>query len=194
MDRLRCATDSLPPYLWRVQYSSSQTSYCPDSNNNGHHGYGLQARDTHTFYTEDKLESFRQSVERQFTWSWRGPQPYISLFSDEEHAENWALREPWKGNYDYHDDTSDWEILTINTRQLQLADIYIFKLSDLQRELDVSLPERAQQHSEGAYLCLHRIPASAIVQRRAAWQIKQGMWSDAIVFHADVIRLIGDFV
>lgn len=103
MDRFRCQTKYLPANLYRVQYDGCQTSYFET---------GLEARDTSTFYSESELESFRQSLTNQFTWGWRGSQPYITVFSDKEHAENWGLKEPWNRSGCH---TSNWEIITIDT-------------------------------------------------------------------------------
>jgi hypothetical protein len=162
MDRLRSAAESLPPKLWRVQYRDCQTNDFPWD--------GLTAQDTTTFYSEDELESFRKSVERQFTWGWRDPQPYISLFSDKDHAENWAFKEPWNNG---RRTPLDWEVITIDTKELE--GVYVFNLSHLLSQMKLSLPEKAQQHSEGAYLCLHRIPASALLDRRSSWEVEEGI-------------------
>jgi hypothetical protein len=87
----------------------------------------------------------------QFTRTNRLPTPYISTFSDCEHAENWALK------------------MGTNVKLLRLStalwdDPYIFKLSTLVEKLPVMIPDAASQHIEGAYLCLHSVPSEAIVE------------------------------
>lgn len=42
------------------------------------------------------------------------------------------------------------------------------------RGLSLDIPERAQQHVEGAYLCLHRIPPTAVVEERTPAQVEEG--------------------
>ena len=42
------------------------------------------------------------------------------------------------------------------------------------RSLSLDIPRGAQQHVEGAYLCLHRIPPAAIVGKRTPAQVEEG--------------------
>ena len=149
MDEFRCRSAVLPVYLYRVQYPRCQTV---------HSGEGLTAKDTNVIYSKDEIKSFCQSIEQQMTWGHRGAQPYITCFSDKDHAKNWARKEPWNPSVK---DKGSWALLTIDTRLM--PDTYIFSLKDLVTSLDIMIPERASQHENGAYLCLHRIPTSAIV-------------------------------
>ena len=140
MDQLRFDLTWLPAELYRVQYPNCQTTYCSAT--------GLRARDTSTFYSEKEKDAFRQSIVNQFTWGWRQPTPYITVFSDKKHAENWALS--------YSRRVGDsCKVIRIDSRELR--HVYVFKLSDLQARLDFEVPVGASQHVEGAFLCLHRI-------------------------------------
>lgn len=49
-----------------------------------------------------------------------------------------------------------------------------FKLNSLVRRLNLDIPQGAQQHIKGAYLCLHRIPRIAIVEKRNPAQVEEG--------------------
>lgn len=160
MDQLRFDWTWLPAKLYRVQYPNCQTTYCSAT--------GLRARDTSTFYSENEKDAFRQSIVNQFTWGWRQPTPYITVFSDKKHAENWALS--------YSRRVGDsCKVIRIDSRELR--HVYVFKLSDLQDRLDFEVPVGASQHVEGAFVCLHRIPKCAILGSKITEQIKDGTQS-----------------
>lgn len=158
MDRFYCPPAALPEHLYRVQYPSSRTILS---------GNGLEARDTNFFYSTDEIRDFRQSIINQLTWGHRGDQPYITCFSDEKHAQNWALKEPWtKG------EGQNWTLLTINTRKM--SGTAVFKLSELVKSFSLSLPDGARQHVQGAYLCLHSVPTSAIIRQASVEEVEEG--------------------
>ena len=160
MNQLRFDLTSLPAELYRVQYPNCRTTYC--------FATGLHARDTSTFYSKNEKDAFCQSIVNQFTWGWRQPTPYITVFSDQKHAENWALS--------YSRRVGDiCEVIRIDSRELR--HVYVFKLSDLQARLDFEVPEGASQHVEGACLCLHHIPKGAILGTKTTQEIKDGMQS-----------------
>ncbi|KAF2457212.1 hypothetical protein BDY21DRAFT_345232 [Lineolata rhizophorae] len=48
------------------------------------------------------------------------------------------------------------------------------KLNDLIEELSLTIPNPAVQHIQGAFLCLHRIPPEAIVERRNPKEVDEG--------------------
>jgi hypothetical protein len=123
----------------------------------------------------DQLTEFKKAVEDQFTWSCRAALPFISLLSDREHAENWSLKEPWRG--DKHPE-GDWSLQVIDTTLLENTSNRFFKLSDLVEELGLNIPERAGQHVRGAFLCLHHIPAEAIVESRKPREVEEGKPSE----------------
>jgi hypothetical protein len=160
MEKFRRRPAVLPVNLYRVQYPGCQTALS---------GNGLEAKDTNVTYTEDGMNAFRQSIIEQLTWGHRGAQPYITCFSDKDHAENWALKEPWNPGEREKD---SWSLLTINTRSM--PETYVFSLNDLVTQLDLALPERVSQHVRGAYLCLHRIPTTAIVSSASPREVKDG--------------------
>ena len=132
----------LPENLYRVQYDGCSTVFSFN---------GLFAADTATTFDETAIPNFRESIVNHFTWNNRSPTPYVSTFSDREHAENWALK------------------MGTNAKLLRLStalwdDPYVFKLSTLVQMLPVTIPDAAFQHVKGAYLCLHSVPSDAIVE------------------------------
>ena len=153
MDRLRCRVEQLPDNLYRVQYDGCNTVFSSN---------GLFAADTTTIFDEAAIPAFRKSIVDQFTRTNRLPTPYISTFSEREHAENWALK------------------MGTNAKLLRLStalwdDPYIFKLSTLVEMLPVMIPDAASQHIKGAYLCLHSVPSEAIVEVMDREDIKISM-------------------
>ncbi|KAL8937602.1 MAG: hypothetical protein Q9216_004342 [Gyalolechia sp. 2 TL-2023] len=160
MDTYHCPPNALPAHLYRVQYPGSQTFLSGD---------GLEARDTNVFYPTDRMQEFGQSIVNQLTWGHRGAQPYISCFSDEEHAHNWALKEPWTGTSNPRR-ARDWTVLTIDTSLM--SGTKVFKLSHLVQALHLFLPDKASQHIHGGYLCLYTVPTSAIVKQASAGEVE----------------------
>ncbi|PTB59945.1 hypothetical protein M431DRAFT_488731 [Trichoderma harzianum CBS 226.95] len=151
MKKYRCPNARLPGKLYRIHHPESRTTY----SENG----GFLAADNTKIYNEDSEEEFKQDIVRQFSWDYRGPLPFISLFSGREHAENWGLKEPWQGQRPYPV-TKQWTLFTINTEVLE--DAVFFSLKELVEDQQVQIPDAAKQHIHGAYICLHRIPAAAI--------------------------------
>jgi hypothetical protein len=155
-----CKID-IPIVLYRVNYPGSRTAFsCTE---------GFSASDTTKVYNTNERE-FKQAIVNQFTWSCRASLPFISLFSDREHAESWGRKEPWRRHKGLSDDRS---LHVIDTTKLKDTTRF-FKLSDLSEQLDVDLPVRASQHISGAFLCLHRIPIEAIVEERSPGEVKAG--------------------
>ncbi|KAK4911307.1 General control protein [Elasticomyces elasticus] len=110
---------------------------------------GLSAADTVTPF-EDDDSTFKQSIINQFTWGNRTPTPFISVFSNHDHARLWALK---MGTL--------VQLYKIDVSQLSAQQIY--QLATVVRHFDIKLAEAAQQHRAGAYLILHNIPPAAIV-------------------------------
>ena len=152
----------VPPELYRVDYPGSRTTWTSQE--------GFKATDTSRAFGEKDLPDFKESIVRSFTWGCRDPLPFISLFSDREHAENWGCKKPWLGN---HRSEGGWALYVIDTTELRSTTL-LFKLSNLVRRLSLNIPQGAQQHIEGAYLCLHRIPTAAIVEKRTPAQVEEG--------------------
>jgi len=164
MERFRLDQRMLPTFLYRVDYPGSQTSYT--------RGTGFTARDTTSFYSEDS--DFRKSVVEAFTWSCRNPSPYIAVFSEKSHAENWA--HSWSDRNGYVCD-----VVTLDTRNF--SNTHVFHLSALVAQLGIVLPDGAQQHQRGAYLCLHRIPAAAVCATEATSSILHSKLNDTHIAH-----------
>ncbi|KAF4984694.1 hypothetical protein FDECE_17037 [Fusarium decemcellulare] len=158
----RFQNDLLPTELYRVHYVGSQTTFSSDE--------GLVAADTTKIYNDGV--SLGRAVVNHFTWGSRESSPFISLFSDREHAESWALKEPWRGaSRDAQE--GDWALLVIETQLLEEA--WLGKVSQLVSVLKLRIPDRAAQHIRGSFLCLHKIPAAAIVQWKDSGQVQAGM-------------------
>lgn len=153
MDRLRCSEEQLPEHIYRVQHDGCNTVFSID---------GLFAADIATTFDETAIPDFRESIVNQFTRMSRLPTPYISTFSDREHAENWALKMGTSA-----------KLLRLSTALWD--DPYVFKLSTLVQMLPVIIPNTASQHIKGAYLCLHRVPSNAIVEVMDREDIKISM-------------------
>ncbi|KIE01370.1 hypothetical protein MAJ_02711, partial [Metarhizium majus ARSEF 297] len=155
MEAYRMPNDKLPRELYRVDYPESRTTYNKID--------GFVAGDSTKTYEESDQDDFKQDIVKQFTWSHRNPLPFISLFSDLDHAENWGLKEPWRDPSSFSP-RGNWTLYAINTTLLVNATL--FKLGDLVQRLQLQIPKNAQQHIDGAYLCLHRIPTSSIIKQR----------------------------
>ena len=68
-------------------------------------------------------------------------------------------------------DKDSRNLLTIDTRLL--PETYVLKLDYVVVQLGLEIPERATQHVEGAFLCLHTIPESAIVKSASPSEVKK---------------------
>jgi len=161
MDGYICSKLDLPNELYRVDYPGSRTTFSSLD--------GFTATDTTRTFGDNELNEFKCAIEKQFTWSCREPLPFISLFSDREHAENWGLKEPWRG---IKGPNGNWSLHVIDTTKI-ISTIHFFKLSDLVEELDLDIPKDAGQHIRGAFLCLHRIPTTAILESRNPREVKE---------------------
>lgn len=133
-------------------------------------------------YDEDYDDEFKRDIVKQFTWGCDDPIPFISLFSDPEHAENWGLKQPWIGKR-RHLSRDNWALYVIDTTQLE--DAYFFRLSYLVAELELELPDKANQHIGGTYLCLYNIPAAAVAASFKPTEVEESMWN-VFSFKVDV--------
>uniref|UniRef100_A0A093URP2 DUF7587 domain-containing protein n=2 Tax=Talaromyces marneffei PM1 TaxID=1077442 RepID=A0A093URP2_TALMA len=160
MSEYRCRPEELPHRLYRVHYPESETIRTD---------VGFKAADTTTVYgnSECDLRLLKQAVEDHFTWGYRGRSPFISLFSDRNHAENWGCAEPWLGSNPHRE---QWSLFTIDTSLLK--EVCVFKVSRLVDVLGVKIPERAVQHERGSYICLHQVPANAILEEMTGSDVK----------------------
>jgi hypothetical protein len=98
--------------------------------------------------------------------------PFISLFSNREHAENWGRKEPWRGRKG-PSRSGDWSLHVIDTTKLKDTN-RLFELSDLVDELSLNMHDGAVQHILGAFLSLHHVPIEAVVERRNPNEVKEG--------------------
>ncbi|KAK5737579.1 hypothetical protein LTR17_006626 [Elasticomyces elasticus] len=151
----------LPEEFYRVQYHGSTIKSPSD-------GSGLLAADIRTIYNEKDIEGFRQSVINQFTWKIKNhvKTPYVSVFVDREHAENWARRMGESTS------SSEIKLFIIDTSLLSTQTVY--RLETLVKRLNIcenELEAAAWQHEYGAHMVLHHIPLKAIKESRDFGQI-----------------------
>jgi hypothetical protein len=76
----RLSNESLPSSLYRIDYPGSRTSYSRRE--------GFMAAQRTKTYGDQADSEFKRDIVKQFTWDCKDPVPFISLFSDREHAEN----------------------------------------------------------------------------------------------------------
>ncbi|CAK4034884.1 Hypothetical predicted protein [Lecanosticta acicola] len=149
IEKYRYPQEDLPRYLWRVQYTGTNTI----SNDSG-----LWAAETTS--SSFSWHAFRRRVINHFTWKNRYPSPFISFFSEEDHAKNWAEKMRQAGR-------EDVEILCVDTQEDCMEGIYVFKLSEMVRNLRIwrsSLAKPARQHLKNGFFCLHHVPREAICE------------------------------
>ncbi|KAH1445745.1 hypothetical protein KXW65_003964 [Aspergillus fumigatus] len=158
----RLSNESVPSRLYRIDYPGSRTGYSKSED--------FIAAHRRKTYADQANSEFKRDIVKQFTWDCRDPVPFISLFSDREHAENWGLKQPWVGKAPYLS-RSNWALYVIDTNRLE--DACFFRLQDLVECLGLRLPDKADQHISGTYLCLHNIPPAAILERIEPEQVKK---------------------
>ena len=161
MERYACSPHDIPKNLYRVHYPGAQVHFSPET--------GLAARDRTRMFSDDSPDELAQAIIHQFTWSYRDPLPFISFFSDLEHAQNWGRKTPWSPN----GTARYWTLHTIDTTSIRTTHTF-FRLSDIVRRLSVTIPKNARQHIEGAFICLHDIPIGAIQESRTHIEVEQG--------------------
>jgi hypothetical protein len=146
LDSLKCT--SPPSRFWRVNHGGSQAHH----DNNG----DLVANSTSTPST---LQELKQAVDDHLDW--RNPQPscFLSVFSDRQHARNWASQRGGR----------EWQVSIYEIDTVRLQDVYIFKLEQLILPLEIS-PSRDYAHE---YLILHRIPNRAVTSRLELGELKE---------------------
>jgi hypothetical protein len=129
MDEYICLALDVPSKRYRVHYPGSQTAFSSQR--------GFTASDTTKTFRSGELDKFRHAIEEQFTWGFRGPLPFISLFSDKRHAENWGRKESWRR----HKGTEgNWALHVVDSVEL-LETTYLFRLSDLVEKLSLDIPK-----------------------------------------------------
>jgi hypothetical protein len=145
----------LPKVLYRVQYPGRQTRYSPE--------HGLSARDKTT--VPNNAELLGRFVKESFTWGSPTHNPFINLFSERDHAVNWAISESKRAGQGYL-------VMSIDTSELDKS--RTIKLLTVTRKLNIMIPERALSHVRGAYLYLHEIPAQSIYSTETSEGLLKG--------------------
>ncbi|KAG8814488.1 hypothetical protein FRC19_001708 [Serendipita sp. 401] len=136
--------EDFPITLYRVHYPGSQTTFSEH--------FGFQSASNFTPYRTNGL---RNAVTYHIDWQCNTPSPFISTFSNREHALNWARI--WRGNHNLQD------CQIVELRILANDGVAVFRLADLVNALGITTTlEPSQYRSE--YLCFHNIPARAVVR------------------------------
>jgi len=147
--------------LYRVQYDGCMTIYNPPS--------GLSARDNQTVYDrerDDMFTDFGGAVEDHLCWRKNRRSPFISLFANKRHAENWAL--DWSERHQGR----LCDVFEINAPEL--VGSYVFHAYELWESLCLQVPAKAEASIPNEYLVTHGIPRRAIVGRRNTEDIRRG--------------------
>ncbi|CAG8724449.1 2465_t:CDS:2, partial [Acaulospora colombiana] len=142
----RYQAQDYPLTLYRVQYEGCQTRRDRSSN---------ELRATSSAIPQTKSE-LREMVDKHLDWACWEPSPFISLFSDEEHAINWGrrlLRRRWGMRN---------KKFTLLSFQIPEQTAMVFSVSDLQTSLGVVTWNGKLAHDE--YLCFGRIPLNWCVE------------------------------
>jgi len=138
---------AFPLTLYRVDYPGAQATYSRQS--------GFQAAGN---FTPCYAQGLRNSVGYHLDWRSRMKSPFISAFSNREHAHNWAR--VWRENNGY----KHCLIMVISIK----ADhgVVVFRVADLVDRLGISTSLEPSQY-ESEYLCFRRIPPEAILRMEA---------------------------
>lgn len=148
--------EDLPEELYRVQYPGVQATLDLER--------GICAADTVTLIRDE--QHLAHIVQQSFTWTSTFANPMVNLFSDKDHAINWAYR------YSRHHGGVECLIFTIDTVLLEYS--AVFQLGELVDELDIRIPDVARTHENGAYLCSHVVPSLAITEVTSCSQLNRG--------------------
>ena len=138
MDDWSIERGSIPRRLYRVDYESARSEYIPNR--------GFEAA---TFAFTNNPAIFLDSVEDHLNWFSGVWSPYISLFSQKRHAENWARK--WMAN----NGNRGCNVFEISGKKLER--FYLFHPYSM--EVRFGAESWVDPHE---YLCLHFIPENAI--------------------------------
>ncbi|KAJ8133257.1 hypothetical protein O1611_g361 [Lasiodiplodia mahajangana] len=154
--------DDLPRTLWRVIHPQTQSRQDLVTGD-------LVARDSDREISDES--SLTQVAKEHFNWNSRQASCFLSVFSDEDHARNWArLR---KGKVDIHE---------IDATKLPL-DTCVFDATSLARSLGIVHP-----YSTHEFIFLHRIPSCSLRRRPGFGEIRKRVKAPRYV--PGLIRLI----
>ena len=152
MDNLQLQPHKIPLRLYRVNYAGTMSAYTP--------GEGIKAA---TIGIAPPLRSdqsmFLQSLKSHLV------SPYVSLFENKRHAENWALS--WKKN-------NERECHVIEIDGTQLSEIKFFHPYEIELQLDVSAGVIFPIVDRDEFVCLGLIPNHAIIGSRSTSAIDYG--------------------
>ena len=136
----------VPRRLYRVDYEDAMTEYIP--------GRGFEAA---IFVPESELSAdpalFIRSIEDHLDWYSEVPSPFISLFSDRWHAENWA--QTWSKNKE----GQAYRVFEIDGTQLDPA--FLFRPYIMKTRLGAEIDNPRVDFHELLYL--NYIPEEAIM-------------------------------
>ena len=131
-------------WLYRVQVPGSATKFVDGA---------LIAAGAH-FTNQTIVDYAPRLLHEHFLWTSNHPSPFISVFTDEDHARNWATGLVKK---------NAGMVCTIyRIDPLLLHGKAIFNATRLVEELNIDLPDAARNQAENEYLVLRSIPAEAI--------------------------------
>jgi hypothetical protein len=163
--------DSLPGVLWRVTHPNSQHELNPI---NGE----MWARVRSGNAISDEA-SLKQRISDHFNWSSRKPSCFLSVFTDEEHARNWA------GRCVRNTGDSQVDITPIITAKLP-ATAQVFDATSLHKRLRIYY-----RYPEHEVMFLHRIPWQSLGYARSL----EGATTENLPFawiHARDVRDVND--
>lgn len=153
MDRYKLHPDQLSPKrLYRVQYGGCMTSY------DDHTGLQAQGDEWH-----EMPINFGDAVERHLNWD-EEISILISLFSDENHAENWLL--------DRHSrfGSENCKLLEIDPTKLE----HVYRAQELVDKLYLRIRREANASVRKEYLVAYEIPRCAIISCSTVEEIQAG--------------------
>jgi len=157
-------------WLYRVQVPGSATKFV-----NG----ALVAAGAR--FTDQTIHDYApRLLHEHFLWSSNHPSPFISVFTDEDHARNWATGLVRKNA------GMACTIYKVNPFQLRLNPI--FDATQLVMELNIELPDAARSQAENEYLVLRTIPAGAITYHEKV-QLQNASVSAPVSGLGDRLRL-----
>jgi hypothetical protein len=146
----------IPRELYRVQYPTSSTLWTAN---------GLQARSWWPFSSYSDPQFLR--AMKNHLWWYSTPSPFISLFSDRQRAENWAVKRARSSGEECH-------VIKINTALIGTQPFHVPTFcSNLPDRIRAQMMKNPSFHTH-EYLCLYQIPSMAVTEIRSTAAIEQG--------------------
>ena len=138
----------LPKTLWKVIHCGTQSQTDPFTGD-------LIASDSTRIFSDSS--ELKQAIEAHIDWWSRQPSCFLSVFSDEQHARNWAKQR--------EQTQSEVYIYEINTTKLPI-DAFVLGIDLLKVTLGIVHPSSTHE-----LLFLHRIPAQAMISKTSLGEI-----------------------